>query len=106
MLIKLYTRGAVSHVHIIENVSRVNYSRSLELPDSKRIPTVMDQSFEHLDMSDEKYVWLKFTDNVTGLLQGLRVYNYAYICSDDGKTVDKVSVIDFYDNISSSEKED
>ena len=91
MLIKLYARGATPHLHIIENVSQVQVdsrttSRAVFTMGEEMTPT----SYEHLEFDDEdcRLILCRHEDKNKGIL----VYNHAYICTDEGKTIEKVFV--------------
>lgn len=99
MLIKLYTRGAVEHLHIIEDITKVKITRSLQhgiLSNKSTKPDIADlsESYEHLDMTGEGFVLIEYEKE--GDPCAVRVYNKAYVCSDDGKTIEPVFTSQFF----------
>lgn len=90
MIIKLYARGATPHLHIIEGVSQV----SVDARTTKKSVFEMDDSvitqYEHLNHDDEDCRLITFVSD--GSVKSLLVYNKAYICNDEGKTIEAVIV--------------
>lgn len=92
MIIKLYTRGAVNNLHIIENVKRIKVHGG----DSNYLPLFVDDlvspfDLEHLNHAGEPCKAIQF-EREDGSIETLVVLNKAYICNDDGKTIETVKV--------------
>lgn len=96
MLIKLYTRGAVENLYIIENITQVRVKRCLSYESNLKSPYDIEpsKSYEHLDMTGEGFVKIEYEKEGNPL--AIRVYNKAFICNDEGKTVEPVFVSQFF----------
>lgn len=91
MIIKLYARGATPHLHIIQHVSAVTVdSRTVNAKVFEMGNKGKDiVSYEHLDFDDEddcRLIWFRQDGIETGVL----VYGKAYVCNDDGRTIEVV----------------
>lgn len=92
MLIKLYTSGLATDLHIIEGVSspvvhhgQFNYSNN---GPRLEYPNILCEENTPQDDAQVKYI----SYSKDGRWQRLAVLNYAYICNDEGRTVEKVAV--------------
>lgn len=102
MIIKNYVYDTTSPsggvLHIIENVSKVKVYLSsyqgLNANGPRFEGTDMPVSWiEHASPSspDDVFYFIDFTDS-DGVRHRLKVTSYAYICNDQGKTIDRVGV--------------
>lgn len=92
MIIKLYTRGAVNHLHIIENVTRVKVHGGNNHCSRLFVDGLVNPfELEHLDHTNEPCKAIQF-ERTDGQMETLLVFNKAYICNDDGKTIETVRV--------------
>lgn len=90
MIIKLYARGATPHLHIIEGVSQVSVDARTTKSDVFGFDGAVTTQYEHLNHDDEDCRLITFVSE--GTVKSLLVYNKAYICNDEGKTIEAVIV--------------
>jgi len=92
MLIKLYTSGLAKDLHIIENVSSpvVHEGQYFYSNNGPRLeyPNILCEENEPPEDAQVKYI----SYSKDGRWQRLAVLNYAYICNDEGRTVEKVAI--------------
>lgn len=100
MLIKNYTLGLAGEIHITENVTDVVVHTNQYLGknsgptpgDTAGGPRVPNSWIYQDDVKDDQPVrFIDYTKD--GIRNRLYVTNFAYICSDDGKTIERVKVI-------------
>lgn len=99
MLIKVYTHAFPTVLHILENVTDVRIDKniyplgqmgSIESPSIGAVYT-FDDVVDPPEQSQRPIgnCFIDFTRN--GIRARLLVSNYAYVCNDDGRTIEKVS---------------
>ena len=87
MLIKIYTLN--NNIHIIENVQDVTvYDKSPSDIDDAELYIFDDISV--FDEGDNKKLSPKFIEYAKDGVCRALIYNKAYICNNDGKTLEKV----------------
>ena len=88
MIIKYYDLD--KNIHLIENVKDISiYNRLPEEPIAE-IETIVLEGF---DLSKEITIPCKVVHYSDNGLKQLLVFGIAYICNDDGKTLEKVSML-------------
>lgn len=102
MIIKYYTHAFPTVMHILEDVTDIRIDKniyplgaigSVQSPAPSSIYTFGDEHEGKPVLpngSPSGNCFIDFTRN--GIHSRLLVSNYAYVCNDDGKTIEKVSV--------------
>ena len=89
MLIKYYDLN--NNIHLIEKVKDVSIYKSVPEANEGLLETIVLEGFDFSKEIKDPCKIVHYSDN--GLKQ-LLVFNVAYICNDDGKTIEKVSALD------------
>jgi hypothetical protein len=93
MLIKLYDSMPSNDLHIIEGVSGVTVHSGTFLKRNNGPCEVIGMEYDYQpSASEETEVRYISFNNMDGILTRLRVYNLAYVCNDQGKTIETVRV--------------